>query len=81
MGEEVAIPRNPTGLGPVWDKTDRLDHWEGLGTAPVKEDLFMDVRDFDDYRLLRMPEVMAITGLSKNTIRRLVKAGLFLKPI
>ena len=41
----------------------------------------MDVRDFDDYRLLRMRDVVAITGLSKNTILRLVKAGSFPEPI
>ena len=41
----------------------------------------MDVRDFDDYRLLRMRDVIAITGLSKNTILRLVKAGSFPEPI
>ena len=33
--------------------------------------------DFDDYRLLRLPEVMAITGLSRSTIDRLVRTGLF----
>ena len=36
--------------------------------------------DFDDYRLLRLPEVMQITGLSRSTIDRLVKAGLFPQP-
>ena len=33
--------------------------------------------DFDDYRLLRLPEVVEITGLSRSTIDRLTRAGLF----
>ena len=33
--------------------------------------------EFDDYRLLRLPEVMTITGLSRSTIDRLVRDGLF----
>ena len=37
--------------------------------------------DISEYRLLRLPEVMAITGLSKNTILRLVKLGLFPQPV
>ena len=37
--------------------------------------------DIFKHRLLRLPEVEAITGLSKNTIFRLVKAGLFPPPI
>ena len=41
----------------------------------------MDVDDIYQYRLLRLPEVEAITGLSRNTIFRLVKANLFPPPI
>ena len=36
--------------------------------------------DFDDYRLLRLPEVMRVTGLSRSTIDRLTRGGLFPRP-
>ena len=41
----------------------------------------MHQEDIHQYRLLRLPEVEAIAGLSRNTIIRLVKAGLFPPPI
>ena len=41
----------------------------------------MAIPDIHEYRLLRLPEVCAITGLSKNTIIRLVKDKLFPAPI
>ena len=41
----------------------------------------MATLDINEYRLLMLPEVCAITGLSRNTILRLVKAKLFPPPI
>lgn len=41
----------------------------------------MNKNDIYQFRLLRLPEVEAITGLSRNTILRLVKLGLFPPPI
>ena len=37
--------------------------------------------DIFEHRLLRLPEVCALTGLSKNTILRLVDLGLFPPPV
>ena len=41
----------------------------------------MAIVDISEYRLVRLPEVCAITGLSRNTILRLVKANLFPPPV
>ena len=48
---------------------------------PEDEEELEDGDDLEALRLLRLPQVLRMVGLSKSTVYRLIKEGLFPKPV
>ena len=74
------------GRGPYLDQEIQKDRHCRVGDTvgcrgPTEEIVmdFEDEKDLEEERLLRIPEVLRLVGLSKSTVYKMIKEGRFVK--